>query len=109
MNHYDWLEKYLDGFVEVLFPENEWERWKFNLKSSIVADGDKCYQYEDRWQKAGIPFSLGVAIYFLTYYSPFSRQVRQVGFFWVDPCDWVIGYFVSNEKKLMEFYKKTLE
>jgi hypothetical protein len=57
---------------------------------SISAHGDKCYGYQARWEKAGIPFEHGVALYLLTYQHPYCDQVRQTkddGF--VSPAEWV--------------------
>jgi len=84
-NHYKWLDENFLKFLK-----------KLNIKNPeyyigmIVAHGDKCYSYRYQWEEKGIPFEKGVAIYLVSYISPFSKTVRETQHGWVNPCDWVI-------------------
>jgi hypothetical protein len=83
VNHYDWLEKHLPAFfakLEIPYP-----------RGIIVAHGDKCSSYKAQFERAGIPFEKGVALYLLTYCSPFSKESRETANGWVAPVDWIIA------------------
>jgi hypothetical protein len=92
MNHYDWLDEHLDKFFVALDLEPQ--------PGIIAAHGDKCSQYRDTWEKAGIPFEHGAAIYLLSYVSPFSQEVRNTDKKWVTPCDWVVDNYERFKLKL---------
>jgi hypothetical protein len=85
-SHYDWLDENLKSFYEKL-------NIPFVGDGGVTANGDKCYQYRSDWFKAGIPFPHGVAIYMLTYESPFYKEVRSTSEGWVDPSKWVIDNY----------------
>ncbi len=91
-SHYDYLEAHLDEFSRLL-------GLPYSLKGLISAHGDKFYGYQDKWEKAGIPFEKGAAICLLTYIIPYSNECRETKNGWVKPCDWVI----SNKDKFMKF------
>jgi hypothetical protein len=57
----------------------------------IVTHGDKCSAYESRWNKAGLTFSQGIAIYLLTFTDPWQKEVRGTPNGWVPPGEWVAG------------------
>lgn len=59
----------------------------------IVAHGDKCYGYKSNWQEADIPFEHGVALYLLTYVSPFDKESRETKNGWINPSDRVIANY----------------
>lgn len=82
-SHYDYLEKHFETFLQVLGNTT-------GHKGMIVAHGDKCYCYEDKWKKGGLHFYHGVAIYLLTYLRPWGHEVRETSKGWVDPGDWVL-------------------
>jgi hypothetical protein len=68
MNHYKWLNNNLKEFFD-----------KLNLNSDycdgiISADGDKCYQYRDTWEKHGIPFN-HISIQMNPYKQSFSPKM----------------------------------
>ena len=90
-SHYTWLEKNLQEFFA-----------RAGVKDTnngiIVAHGDKCYSYQDIWEQAGVPFEHGVAIYFLTYISPFRTEVRETVDGWTDPSKWVIQNYARFAK-----------
>lgn len=86
INHYKWLEKHFPDFIEKLLGGEE----SLNCKGLIGAHGDKCYSYKPNFKEAGIDFPHGVAIYLLTYMSPFSKEVRETEHGWVDAGQWVI-------------------
>jgi len=72
-----------------------------DYRGMIAAHGDKCYGYRDQWAKAGIPFEHGVAIYLLTYISPFSHEVRESDSGkWVAPDGWVKDNYVRFQEHL---------
>lgn len=83
MNHYDWLEQNLNKLYGLL-------NIKYSGNGVIVADGDKCYGYEDKWRKHGVPFEHGVALYIMSKDKPFCNEVRQTANGWIDVSDWVI-------------------
>ena len=84
-SHYHWLEENLPVFLERLNID-------FNsiCPGIISAHGDKGYSYRNVWNKHGIPFEHGMAIYLLSYLSPFSETVRDTKTGWVVPCLWVL-------------------
>jgi hypothetical protein len=94
MNHYVWLEKNLSSFFKSVGLVNEEE------SGIITAHGDKCYGYEDRWKKVGIPFRHGVAIFLLSYYPPYSKESRQTEKGWVPIDKWVIDNYARFKEKL---------
>jgi len=95
-SHYAYLERIIPSFFKKVGLN-----WEDN-KGIIVAHGDKCYGYKSKWEKAGIPFHKGVAIYLLTYCRPFSLEVRQTWTGWVAPEDWVIDNFSRFSKFLKD-------
>ena len=87
MSHYHWLEKHLPKLFKDL--GLNWE----NNKGIISCHGDKCYSYRSIFEKNNIPFEHGVAIYLLTYVSPFEKETRRTVNGWVDPCKWIINNY----------------
>jgi len=83
-NHYDYLQKHLPEFFKAVGVS--WD----NNTGIISAHGDKAYGYKEKWEKAGIPFPQGVAIYLLSYCTPYAKEVRETSNGWVAPKDWVI-------------------
>lgn len=84
VNHYKWLEKHLPQFFENLGLNVPY------AQSLIQSHGDKCYTQDYIFEKNGIPFHQGVAIYLLTHVSPYDKEVRQTDHGWVDPFQWII-------------------
>lgn len=84
-SHYDWLEKHMNAFMSAVGLEGR--------DPGIVAHGDKCSCYQDKWRINGIPFSHGVAIYLISYWRPYSEEVRGTGTGWVAPDDWVVNNY----------------
>lgn len=98
-NHYTYLEKHLPAFWQAIGLK---ERW-FTPSSILSAHGDKAYGYRSKWEKAGIPFNHGVALYLLTYIKPYSEEVRETrDCGWVDVGEWVI----SNYDRFKQFLPK---
>lgn len=91
-NHYPYLEKNFQTFLNYLNIKGEWMGF-------IVAHGDKCYGYKEKWERANIPFKYGVAVYLLTHIPPYSNEVRQTKSGWVDPGQWVI----DNMERFISF------
>lgn len=91
MSHYDYLEQHFEAFYRKLC-----ETEKLLLTNEvvnggiIVAHGDKCYQYKDEWERSGLAFEHGVAIYLLTFIWPWSSEVRDTTAGWVAPSTWVL-------------------
>lgn len=84
MNHYEWLEKNLPDFFEKLGLD-------FNrYRGCIVSDGDKAEGYKSQFEKAGLHYYHGVAIYLLSNIPPFSKECRNTADGWVSPVSWVI-------------------
>ena len=85
-NHYHWLDKNLSFFLKRIGIKNP------NDYMGLISNhGDKCYSYRDKWEKHGIPFEKGVAIYLVSYVFPWSKTVRNCPDGWVKPDDWVIS------------------
>ena len=86
VNHYKWLEKHLPAFFEKVGISFD------NHAGIIGAHGDKCYGYRDIFEVHGIEFPHGVAIFLLSYCSPYSKEVRAVeGIGWVPVEDWIVA------------------
>ena len=66
----------------------------------IVAHGDKCYSYQQYWEKQGIPFAHGVAIYLVSYLPPYNKEVRvnAPDGSWVAPMNWVADNYRAGHK-----------
>lgn len=96
MDHYDWLEKHLGKFFENL---GIYADYAIGMGS---AHGDKCYSYRNQWEKVGIRFEHGVAIYLLSYVYPFSNEVRKTPNGWIAPVEWVI----ANHERFLPAIKK---
>lgn len=92
-SHYQYLEEVLPQFFKEVGVD-------FNANAGIiVAHGDKCYGYKDMWEKGGLHFYYGVAIYLLTYCRPYSKEVRDSSDGWVDPGKWVL----ANKDRFLKF------
>lgn len=93
-SHYDWLEENLMAFLMAVVNHPD----KAN-KGMIVAHGDKCYSAAEECRKRGVPFVHFVAIYLLTYISPFSSESRETIHTatkeseWVPPYKWVLDNY----------------
>ena len=97
-NHYDWLMEYLPTiFFRVGLDSDQ-------ARGAISAHGDKAYMYRDVWESKGIPFEHGVALYILSYFKPFSKEVREVEEEWVDPCIWVYENYSRFERFIPSIY-----
>ena len=95
-SHYDYLDKHLAEFFErcgVCFAENA---------GIIAAHGDKCYGYRAEWEKGGLHFYHGVAIYLLARVPPYSREVWETEAGWVDPGKWVL----INKDRFLQYLPK---
>lgn len=100
INHYDWLEKNLDGIWKAIFDKG---LSKSGNAGIIIAHGDKCYQYRDKLKSEGIPFHHGIAIYLLSYVKPYANEVRETDRGWVAPIDWVINNYRRFEEYLPRY------
>ena len=94
--HYGWLGRNLIIFLQrVGFSDAKY------CIGLISAHGDKGYGYKRDWEEAGIPYEQGMAVYMLTYLSPWSKTVRETDAGWVDPCQWVVEHH-NKYKELFE-------
>ena len=96
ISHYDWLDENLTTFLQNLGMSKDEAEWNRGL---ISAHGDKCYTYREQWQKAGLAFEHGVAIYLLTYLQPWSKEIRETENGWVAPVDWVM----ENKDRFLKY------
>ena len=81
-NHYHWLHANFSTFLHNLgVGRPDW------YAGFIGAHGDKFPEYN--LSGTDIPHEHGVAIYLLTYISPWSQEVRETDHGWVDPIQWV--------------------
>ena len=90
-SHYQWLDEHLPEIFR-----QAGINWDMNA-GIISAHGDKAYGYQGKWEKAGIHFYHGVAIYLMTYCRPYSETCRETSNGWVEVCQWVIDHY--NELK----------
>ena len=87
-SHYDYLEQHMPQFlVDVGLTRD-------HFCGLLSAHGDKAYGYRRTWQEAGVHFYHGVAIYLLSYFRPFSQEVRETANGWVPTDKWVIDNIV---------------
>lgn len=84
INHYDYLEAVLPEFFKAL--GISWE----NNCGIISAHGDKGGFYRHGFEKAGLSYGQGMAIYLLTYVEPYASECRDTPNGWVPPNEWVI-------------------
>lgn len=98
MNHYQWCEKNLLSFFDKCGIKFKQEY----VNPILCAHGDKCYGYRNTWMDNGIPFSHGVAIYLLTYETPYSDEVRKTKNGRVDVCGWVVNNYERFKPLLNE-------
>lgn len=87
MSYYDWLDENLETFFENVGIHIDYHG------GLIAAHGDKCHCYRNDWEKAGIPFEHGVAIYLLTSVNPYADQVHETEEGWVDVKQWVMDNY----------------
>ena len=90
-NHYEFIERVGEEVKQLL-------NLQFNPNELAVAHGDKCYSQRDGWEKQGVPFNHGALIYLFTYMKPYSEYVRNTDDGWVNPHNWVIGFYKNNEE-----------
>jgi hypothetical protein len=93
VNHYKWLDKHLQEFLKKMGVKIDW------MDGLISAHGDKCYGYRLSFEKAGISFPHGVAIYLLTYFPPWAKEVRETDKGWVPVDKWII----ENKDRFLPF------
>jgi len=93
-SHYAWLDKNLKTIFERVGIADRWS------PGFVGAHGDKCYSYRYDWDKAGIPFEHGVAMYLLTYVTPFRQEVRETVEGWVDPSKWIMDNYARFKPHL---------
>jgi len=67
--HQAWLEANLPNFFRSIGQR------RTELHKLITDYADKCYLFRERWDKEGIPFVHGLAIYLLSRTSPYDLQV----------------------------------
>jgi len=98
-SHYDYLkEHFMDFYNNVCEAECVFPSHCVN-EGIIVAHGDKCYSYRDKFESNGIPFAKGVAIYLLSYLNPWDNEVRETANGWVAPDEWV----VDNKSRFLPY------
>lgn len=94
-NHYTWLDLHLEAFfLHVGLNKSE-------VEGIVSAHGDKCTQYREDWEKSGVPFFHGAALYLLTYCVPFTSCVRETKDGWVAPSKWVVEQYPKYKDFLL--------
>lgn len=81
---YRYLDRVMAGLIVLLGM-----RWEDNA-GIVAAHADKCDQYRSTWEKAGIPYHHGAALYLLSYTSRYADSVRQTPRGFIPPAQWVI-------------------
>jgi hypothetical protein len=84
VSHYQWLENNLPQIFEAVGINKDL------AIGSITSGGDKCYGSQELFEKCGLHFYHGVAIYLLLGFPPFCEEVRNTKNGWVDPFQWII-------------------
>lgn len=96
-SHYDYLNEHLMTFFKALgLPE-----WYH--EGMITAHGDKAYGYRYQWERGGLHFFHGVAIYLLSYCKPYSEETRETAAGWVDVGKWVL----DNKDRFLPYLPPT--
>lgn len=93
-NHYEWLDANFSQFLINLGMSPD---YSYGIAG---AHGDKAYSYRSDWDKIAIPFNHGVAIFLLSYLTPFRNEVGKTPTGWVDVGDWVIANYERFKDKL---------
>lgn len=84
MNHYKWLENgNLKDFFEKCGIEIE------SVRGILSSDGDKAYSYMRQFKNEIHPYHTA-AIYLLSTYYPYSKEVRETKNGWVPVDKWII-------------------
>lgn len=86
-NHYEWLNKNLPQFFKAI--KIDFDRFE----GLLSAHGDKCYGYQNYWEKHQIPFEHGVAIFLVSYFKPYYDEVGDTKDGWVDVKEWVVSKY----------------
>jgi hypothetical protein len=94
VNHYEWLNENLNSFWLQTIGKSLSDS---NNAGIIAADADKCDGYKKRWEKEGIPFPHGVAVYLLSKTGYFHYEE------YVSPCDLVINSYLPLRELLNNF------
>lgn len=90
-NHYKWLKTHLNDFWLKVFNKSLEETYCAGI---IETHGDKGTQYRKVWEKHGIPFYHGMAIYLLTYTSELGDTPKHLS------CQWVIDNYSKYRQYL---------
>lgn len=91
VNHYKWLEKHLNDFWISVFGK---DLEQTGCSGIIVSHGDKGMQYKSEWDKHGISFPHGMAVYLLTYTSELGDTPKHLS------CQWVIENYEKYKSYL---------
>lgn len=98
-SYYNILERELPVFFKNLAEDFKLLYFKdVSVGSILSSHGDKVSQYKGKFNKAGIIFWKGAAVYLLTYFAPFSGECRETDSGWIDPAQWAIDNFARFEK-----------
>lgn len=89
-DHYDYLMQHFVTFYQKLCQVEGLPVNSGINDGLIIAHGDKCYQYREEWAEGGLSFEHGVAIYLLSFISPWSSEVRETPQGWVKVAKWVV-------------------
>lgn len=93
-NHYEWLDANFAQFLVALGLSKEFSY------GMATAHGDKASTYRLDWEKAGVPFNHGVAIFLLSYLRQYRPEVRNTPSGWVDVGQWVIDNYNRFKSQL---------
>lgn len=80
-----------------IFLENIGKPEQVKYSSSIITcDADKCEQYRNEWEKAGIPYINGIMIYLISKMRPYNREARVT----ISAKDFVIKHYKEFEEMI---------
>jgi hypothetical protein len=94
-DHYKFIEKYGKLFSQYINIPNVTD-----ISDYLSCDGDKAYQYKERWFSYGIPFPIGVMVYLLSKVRPYSSDCRSTEHGWVPVEQWVVSAIKGIPKDL---------
>ena len=94
-DHYKFIEKYGKLFSTHLNITHV-----SDISEYLSCDGDKAYQYKERWFSYGIPFPMGVMIYLLSKVRPYSNDCRSTEHGCVPVEQWVVSEIIGTPKDL---------
>lgn len=82
VSHYKQIEQVGETFSHLM-------ALPYNITFDLSSNGDKCYQYKEVGEEAGVEFYQLCMVYLMSYHQPYSKTCRQTDNGFVDMRDWL--------------------